>query len=306
MYQCSKNAAKIQHGRLLKPQSTQSMRGFTLIELLVVIAIISILAAILFPVFSQARESARRSACVSNARQIGLASMQYAQDYDDHLPEAGYNMPCHVPGTGANSDNHWSGVYAWPIAIYPYTKNYQFLSCPSDEKRAGFNKSGALCFELQLLAAEIPGAYSGIRNEEFGMRDVLPLSYAANYYLSGAYAIPATANNPAVAGAGGTKMRPMSFYTAPAQLVYIFDVGQNAANRSTWYSTVGYGNGVAANAQWPSGRRHQEGRVFVFADGHAKWLKDPPHVVNGVARTQAQIIADYQARGVYTYPNTDN
>ena len=63
--------------------------GFTLIELLVVIAIIAILAAILFPVFAQARESARKSSCLSNARQIGLAAMMYAQDWDEILPETG-------------------------------------------------------------------------------------------------------------------------------------------------------------------------------------------------------------------------
>ena len=62
------------------------IKGFTLIELLVVIAIIAILAAILFPVFSTAREKARQSACLSNLKQIGLAMMQYTQDYDEQLP----------------------------------------------------------------------------------------------------------------------------------------------------------------------------------------------------------------------------
>src|SRR5262249_11546704 len=61
-------------------------RGFTLIELLVVIAIIAILAAILFPVFAQARESARRVSCVSNEKQIMLATLQYLQDFDEMLP----------------------------------------------------------------------------------------------------------------------------------------------------------------------------------------------------------------------------
>ncbi|MEN6304741.1 MAG: prepilin-type N-terminal cleavage/methylation domain-containing protein, partial [Armatimonadia bacterium] len=61
-------------------------RGFTLIELLVVIAIIAILAAILFPVFAKAREKARQSSCLSNMKQMGLACLQYAQDYDEVLP----------------------------------------------------------------------------------------------------------------------------------------------------------------------------------------------------------------------------
>ena len=64
----------------------RSRRGFTLIELLVVIAIIAILAAILFPVFAQARDKARMATCLSNCKQIGLATMMYAQDYDERLP----------------------------------------------------------------------------------------------------------------------------------------------------------------------------------------------------------------------------
>src|SRR5437879_5589180 len=62
--------------------------GFTLIELLVVIAIIAILAAILFPVFAQAREKARQSSCISNNKQVALATMMYSQDYDELYPPA--------------------------------------------------------------------------------------------------------------------------------------------------------------------------------------------------------------------------
>jgi prepilin-type N-terminal cleavage/methylation domain-containing protein len=65
-------------------------RGFTLIELLVVIAIIAILAAILFPVFAKAREKARQTSCLSNCKQIALACLQYAQDYDETLAPEGY------------------------------------------------------------------------------------------------------------------------------------------------------------------------------------------------------------------------
>ncbi len=94
--------------------------AFTLIELLVVIAIISILAAILFPVFAQAREKARQASCVSNQKQLGLAFGQYAQDYDGALPD--WRFGYDVNGTAAT----------WDVALHPYTKSGQILACPSD------------------------------------------------------------------------------------------------------------------------------------------------------------------------------
>lgn len=99
-------------------------RGFTLIELLVVIAIIAILAAILFPVFAAAREKARQTTCASNERQIGLALLQYVQDYDEVAP-------C---GTSLNS--WWTGISAigpgWAGQLYPYIKSAGIFVCPSD------------------------------------------------------------------------------------------------------------------------------------------------------------------------------
>jgi prepilin-type N-terminal cleavage/methylation domain-containing protein/prepilin-type processing-associated H-X9-DG protein len=93
-------------------------RGFTLIELLVVIAIIAILAAILFPVFAQAREAARKTACLSNLKQIGNAAMMYNQDYDETYVACTYNGSRTTP----------PGPY-WAEAFYPYVKNYQVFSC---------------------------------------------------------------------------------------------------------------------------------------------------------------------------------
>lgn len=84
--------------------------AFTLIELLVVIAIISIIAAILFPVFAQAREKARQIACVSNEKQMGLALLQYAQDFDEYLPMSQYQDAA-------------GGYHDWPAVIQPYVKN---------------------------------------------------------------------------------------------------------------------------------------------------------------------------------------
>lgn len=104
-------------------------KGFTLIELLVVIATIAILAAILFPVFARAREKARQTSCLSNIKQLGLAWLQYAQDYDGETvpvqigPVAAYTLPSGTAG---------SGYIYWPTLLYPYTQNVQVYNCPSN------------------------------------------------------------------------------------------------------------------------------------------------------------------------------
>ncbi|MCC7491447.1 MAG: DUF1559 domain-containing protein [Fimbriimonadaceae bacterium] len=100
-------------------------RGFTLIELLVVIAIIAILAAILFPVFAKAREKARQSSCLSNVKQLGLAVLQYAQDYDEVYPISYQDVASGV-GSAAQIP------LTWPNRIQTYIKNTQLYACPSD------------------------------------------------------------------------------------------------------------------------------------------------------------------------------
>ncbi len=101
----------------IKERNTMNRKGFTLIELLVVIAIIAILAAILFPVFAQAREKGRQTACLSNLKQIGLALQQYTQDYDGVYP----------------NHNRWGATDRKTSLqrMYPYIKSDQMLICPS-------------------------------------------------------------------------------------------------------------------------------------------------------------------------------
>src|SRR5665213_3332533 len=98
-------------------------RAFTLIELLVVIAIIAILAAILFPVFAAAREKARQTTCASNEKQLGLAFLQYAQDYDECFTY-GMTETLHTQGTHVGQ--------GWASTIYPYVKSTGVYTCPDD------------------------------------------------------------------------------------------------------------------------------------------------------------------------------
>src|SRR5438105_15312315 len=95
IHSCSQNQCRRcrrLHGNSLENQHMRRS-AFTLIELLVVIAIVAILAAILFPVFAQAREKARQAGCLSNLKQLGLAQSMYTQDYDETLPKAIHQMP---------------------------------------------------------------------------------------------------------------------------------------------------------------------------------------------------------------------
>jgi prepilin-type N-terminal cleavage/methylation domain-containing protein/prepilin-type processing-associated H-X9-DG protein len=98
--------------------SHRRVSGFTLIELLVVIAIIAILAAILFPVFAQAREKARSISCLSNVKEEALGVLMYAQDYDENYP---YGI-----------DNSWDWNVTWPELTQPYIKSTQIFKCPDD------------------------------------------------------------------------------------------------------------------------------------------------------------------------------
>jgi len=110
--------------------------GFTLIELLVVIAIIAILAAILFPVFAQAREKARAISCLSNLKQISLSWNMYLQDYDEQM----------VPHANQNPGDPVDNFYTWVKLLDPYTKSYQVYRCPDGTDSLGVWGAGALAW----------------------------------------------------------------------------------------------------------------------------------------------------------------
>ncbi len=105
----------------MKQKAKYGPKGFTLIELLVVIAIIAVLAAILFPVFAKAREKARQTSCASNMKQLGLALLQYEQDFDE----------CHMSW---NESIGATNVH-WQLVLYNYTKSLGIISCPSNPSK---------------------------------------------------------------------------------------------------------------------------------------------------------------------------
>jgi prepilin-type N-terminal cleavage/methylation domain-containing protein len=208
-------------------------RGFTLIELLVVIAIIAILAAILFPVFAQAREAARKTSCLSNTKQIGSAVMMYLQDYDEMFALNIYLM-------GATGQ-----VYTFYDAHIPYTKNVGILQCASEPNSQDW--------PLFLSTCGYPFQSAG--NFRY-------FSYNGNYCLFQ----HGTGN--ALFGAGARPARSIASVPRPADQPVFFDGKLDCAFNSPIYNT-----GAPPMAPGILPPRHHEGVSVAYADGHSKFQK---------------------------------
>ncbi len=145
----------------------KARRGFTLIELLVVIAIIAILAAILFPVFAKAREKARQAACTSNMKQIGLAIMQYVQDYDEIYPTCNWGRVYN--GSGA--------FLAPPYGVFdvlaPYIKSENVMKCPSRTGKIGYQQNGQNANSIWGVAWGGAWGMSGMLNSPASLAQVV-------------------------------------------------------------------------------------------------------------------------------------
>ncbi len=220
--------------------------GFTLIELLVVIAIMAILAAILFPVFARARENARRTSCLSNLKQMGLAVMQYTQDNDEKYPMAYISPAAPNAPTGKPSWIPYSGgpgYWVWQEIIYPYTKSEQMYACPSSINQTLYAGYYAFNYGANRLVFTYPAQSLSIAS----------LTKVADTYMlmdSGGY-------DPSPVGSGGVLVSNGWRYLPGA------------------YKNAGIAclAGQTYTPDCQAEGRHFDGLNVTFADGHAKWLK---------------------------------
>lgn len=232
-------------------------KGFTLIELLVVIAIIAILTSILFPVFARARESARRASCLSNLHQIGLAFMQYTQDYDGRLP---YGKLHEGGSSGGDTDE----TTRWQFSVQDYLKSAQILRCPSDtfhtgsipamDDVIGFKNMGVSYGENGFLAKQ-----PKVGDSPWDTTELMP------HTLSG---IPSASLTILIADiAGDHNYIHAHHWSIPA--AFCNDVTNGCPYTTGKWS----GDDVKVFAQDVASDRHLDGFNVCFVDGHAKWMK---------------------------------
>jgi len=279
-------------------------RAFTLIELLVVIAIIAILAAILFPVFAQAREQARKTQCLSNAKQIGAALIMYANDYDEYVPSIISNAPPWRTAGDPSSGSTWFDTGAWGgfvdafMVLTPYVKSYSLWTCP-DRKEIGCTSD---------VPSDLPKP---------------PINYSTSTCVGYGYN-----RDPLIFAGGGLTHERVTIsggfrYMAGAALAEMVAPAELFAFGDT-YDTLGYTaslggslNAYAGNTQ--AGLRHGGKFNWIFCDGHAKnvpmkggllfgatklifpastadyskWCRDPNFVEVGTPWTCLQAIQTY-------------
>lgn len=224
----------------LRTGRTRRVSGFTLIELLVVIAIIAILAAILFPVFAQAREKARAISCLSNMKQQGIALMMYMQDNDEQSVVTHHDLE-----SGETIDN----LYAWYEPLQPYIKNGGIFHCPS------------LNDTPTIMPDHItPAIWAKVRT------DYLINGFYAHGTALAAFSTPAEQVVIAERHAGIAFFDYHAWASAP-------DGNWERGFLDGSLYTIGDVESDSQVADPTNKGRHSEGSNYVFGDGHAKWYK---------------------------------
>jgi prepilin-type N-terminal cleavage/methylation domain-containing protein/prepilin-type processing-associated H-X9-DG protein len=245
----------------MKPVMKNANKAFTLIELLVVIAIISILAAILFPVFARARENARRASCMSNLKQMGLAVMMYVQDYDETYPPA--YITALTSQAPPNKYKWHNTIWFWPQIIYPYHHSEQVFFCPSAPWESTYlNKPVAYTDNYGVNVMLIPPPADQVASSIPAVKMSAVQSPSSTYMImdAGNYVIAPVGYMAGISPINGT----------PATTYYLPGIGDLPG--ALTYSTSTSPAYEARLSDYMSGR-HFHGLNVAFADGHVKWLK---------------------------------
>ncbi len=255
----------------MKTSITCSRRGFTLIELLVVIAIIAILSAILFPVFQKVRENARRTACLSNLKQLGLAIVQYNQDFDEKEPN------------GASPYGQGSG---WTNEVYPYVKSIAVFQCPDDSSHGTRASSYGMNSNFTIGNAN-PGA-AGAQASAHALADFtapastvmfFEVTNSAGYDLSNGTGVyngfnPDNIYNGGSAGGNGSGFYDPAGEPFAAPFIQYATGYMNYSDHDTGRAGTGSGAPGSSTAHFNSATgRHSDGSNFLMADTHAKYFR---------------------------------
>jgi len=237
--------------------------GFTLIELLVVIAIIAILAAILFPVFAQAREKARQTACLSNNKQIGTGLMMYVQDYDE-------TYPC--INRGLITGNTTAYYMMWTSQVYPYIKNTDVFQCPSarmNDKETS-NKDFICMPPVGVSRGDVctgDGFFIPSKGAFLVPWKQLGVNEHVVYNTNNGGSI----DNPdplSLASVGKPADLPFVADSAHCLIPTLDRVMHANINRDDWYAFPAPNDPKRRD---PTTARHAGGSNILFCDGHAKW-----------------------------------
>jgi prepilin-type N-terminal cleavage/methylation domain-containing protein/prepilin-type processing-associated H-X9-DG protein len=234
----------------MKSTRVNRNHGFTLIELLVVIAIIAILAAILFPVFSRARENARRTSCASNLRQLGMGMLQYSQDYDERYP-SGTNISDAQAGRG------WAGQ------LYPYVKSKGVYTCPSTNAQPNATGGVPISYGYNMAYARLAFRTNGI------IYDLKPLSaFTAPAKTIMLVEVDGSSND----GAGNV------YDPSARETGTMVTTLSNSLDNSNAYTVTGPIPGSVVSKSCSPTRacnwgdpRHFDGANYLLADGHVKF-----------------------------------
>jgi prepilin-type N-terminal cleavage/methylation domain-containing protein/prepilin-type processing-associated H-X9-DG protein len=277
-------------------------RAFTLIELLVVIAIIAILAAILFPVFAQAKTAAKRTSELSNTKQVALGSLIYAGDSDDVF----VTSSVYYPGPGGWGDTSRAGECYWAAKLSPYLKSQGLLRSALDSK-TGYNDFAGpwLSFASNSLMGGATSSYDGKDNSQLGVIGIVQDDWQKDGWFKGGSISATAATNPAdtimfapkynseVAGPGGYWTGGNASLIWPTQ-VFLWDALPNEDYYSGDTGAIPNGRRVKSDGteeKYPRGKRgavsvSNNQANFSFVDGHAKSFR--PEATNPDSEKQPE------------------